>query len=134
MNQYRYTITPDQIESGYGHLHHADSLRYLERGRLDLLREIGFPNDELVQKGLLLVIVSIDVAYKRELFSGEISVRNHSCRVDGRDIVVSQDILNHRGKVAVSAIVRSCFMSAVTRRAIDVPEPFFLAFSRAGDS
>lgn len=131
MYEFPYEITADSIQSEYRHVHHADALRLMERGRLDLLAQMGFPNQSLIAQDLFLVITSISVAYRRELFAGPVFVQCHSLRIDGRDLIIEQRILNARKKVAVEATVLSCFMSGSTRRAMLPPADFAEAFLRA---
>jgi YbgC/YbaW family acyl-CoA thioester hydrolase len=127
MHQFEYKIEESQIESGYGHLHHADALKLLEKARLDLLVAIGFPNQHLIEQGLLLVITNIEVIYKRELFAGPIEVNCSDFKIDARKILMKQQILNHKGKVAVEGLVGSCFMSAAARRSLEVSDGFRMA-------
>lgn len=129
MYEFAYEISPAQMESAYRHLHHADALRFLERGRLDLLTQLGHANDQLISQDLLLVITNISINYRRELFAGPVFVQCHSLRVDGRDLVIEQRLLNERKKLAVEATVISCFMSGITRRAILPPEAFARDFA-----
>lgn len=128
MYEFSYEIGSDSIQSEYQHLHHADALRLLERGRLDLLERMGFPNGELIRQGLFLVITSINVQYLRELVAGAVTVQCHSLRTEGRDLIIEQRVLNSRGKRAVEATVTSCFMSGETRRAVLPPAAFLAVF------
>lgn len=131
MREYKYEVGVEQIEPQYNHLHHTDALKFLERGRLDLLSEIGLANDLLIARNLFLVIAEIDVRYKRELVAGPIFVRCTEARIESRMVVVEQQILNEQRKVAVSAVVSSCFISGETRRIMLPPQWFSQAFVAA---
>ncbi len=131
MWEYKYEITADQIEPRYNHLHHSDALRFLERGRLDMLKEIGHATESLMAKNLFLVITEIRVKYKRELIAGEIYVQCTEARIESRLIVVEQQILTEQRKTAVSAVVSSCFISGDSRRIVSPPEWFATAFTDA---
>jgi YbgC/YbaW family acyl-CoA thioester hydrolase len=131
MHSFNYTISTDLIQSQYQHLHHAEALKFLERGRLDLLEKIGFPNSALMARDIFLVITEISVRYKRELFAGSITVECQRLYLKGRDLVIEQRILNSKGKVAIEALVHSCCMSGKLRRAMTVPDDLLAAFTAA---
>lgn len=121
-------IDDSWIEPVYEHVHHGRSLSLLERGRIELLKSIGTPNDELLAKGLALVIVRINVAYKREIVKGAVTVSCTAGALDGRSIILTQQIRNSRGKVAIDATVESMFMSSETRRGLEIPVEFRARF------
>ena len=128
MQSFNYSIPEDLIQSRYQHLHHAEALKFLEKGRLDLLDKIGFPNSSLMSRDIFLVITEISVRYKRELFAGDITVECQRTYLEGRDLVIEQRILNSKGKVAIEALVKSCCMSGTLRRAVTIPEDLLAAF------
>lgn len=125
-------LTPSDIEPLYNHVHHAHSLRFLERSRLACLEAVGVPNEGLIARNLFLVITDIQVVYKRELTTGEITVTCENPRIEGKRILLDQKILNPRSKVAIEAVVASAFLSGETRRSIVPPDFFterFLSFA-----
>lgn len=117
-------IDTDLFQNRYNHLHHAQTLTLLEKGRIALLESINQPIDTLMESGLALVITRIDVIYKRELRSETVTVTCDSGIIEDRTICVTQRIINEKGKEAVRATVWSAFMSTETRRGLDVPESF----------
>lgn len=48
---------------GQGRVHHAQYLNYFERGRVELLRSLGFSYRELEATGLMLVVSEMHVRY-----------------------------------------------------------------------
>jgi acyl-CoA thioester hydrolase len=48
---------------GQGRVHHAQYLNYLERGRVELLRSLGYSYKEFEASGLMLVVSEISVRY-----------------------------------------------------------------------
>lgn len=115
------------VEAPYGHVHHAQTLRYLESARLELLNRAGVPNQELMAQGLLLVIARIDVRYLREIMAGSYVVTCENLRISRKLIVLKQRILNSRRKVAVEAEVESVFIDSKLRRSILPPGKFIEA-------
>ena len=47
-----------------GYLHHSIYLQYLEMGRVELLRSMGFSYADLERRGVFFVVVKVDVRYK----------------------------------------------------------------------
>ena len=55
----------------YGHVNNAVYLTYLECARIELLREIDLPLEELMETGRFLFIVGIDIRYRRPARMGD---------------------------------------------------------------
>jgi YbgC/YbaW family acyl-CoA thioester hydrolase len=123
-------ITPDWIEPAYGHVHHGRALSLLEKARVGLLASIGCPNDEMLQRGLALVITEVRVRYKRELKLGMVKVTCEDGKLEGREVVLQQRVINERGKVVMEAEVRSALMHTETRRGIPFPAFFIEKFTQ----
>ncbi len=47
-----------------GYLHHSVHLQYLEMGRVELLRSLGFRYADLERRGTYFVVVKVDIRYK----------------------------------------------------------------------
>jgi YbgC/YbaW family acyl-CoA thioester hydrolase len=121
-------IDDSWVEPIYEHVHHGKCLSLFEQARCALLDHIGFPNDALLEDGKVLVITSVQAAYKREVKRGKVTVTCDRVDLNGRALVIHQRILNERGKVAVEAVVESVFMDNSTRRGMTPPEDFLTAF------
>ena len=132
MYSINFDVPDEWIEPIYDHVHHGRYFLALERARLGLLEHIGFPNDALLAQGKALVITRVDVAYKREVKRGAITVTCEEPTIEGRTIVVRQRILNERGKTAAEGMIESVFMDMSSRRGMDIPEDFRAAFLRFG--
>lgn len=129
-----FSITVDLDDSWvfpvYEHVHHGRCFDLLEQARVELLRSMGFPNDELLAAGKALVIAQVEATYLREVKRGTVTVTCEDMAIEGRALIVRQKILNARGKVAVDARIQSVFMDISTRRGMEVPEDFHAAFLR----
>lgn len=49
---------------GQGRVHHAQYLNYFERGRVELLRELGYSYREFEADGLMLVVAEMNIQYR----------------------------------------------------------------------
>lgn len=56
----------------YGHVNNATYLNYLEYARMELLNAKGFTLESLREKGVLVVVVRVDIQYKRPAFPGDV--------------------------------------------------------------
>jgi acyl-CoA thioester hydrolase len=130
-----HTVSTDEVVEVYDHVHHATTLRLLERARLAHVESIGYSNDRLLESGVFLVISSLEVRYKRELLLGdELEVTCENCFHDRKLVRVEQRIIKPRGRVAVEATIDMVCMSGETRRAMAPPEDFIAAFLATNES
>lgn len=53
-------------------VHHSNHARYLERGRVELLRLAGYPYSTLVDRGIHIPVLEVNVAFKRPLVFDEV--------------------------------------------------------------
>ncbi|HPY53903.1 MAG TPA: thioesterase family protein [Treponemataceae bacterium] len=53
---------------GYNHVNNAVYLNFLEHGRMDFLRHIGFDYEKVVSLGYALYVTHIDIYYKASAF------------------------------------------------------------------
>jgi len=123
-------IDDNWITPVYEHVHHGRCFSLFEEARLELLRVIGFPNDQLLDEGKVLVITRVAAEYKREVKRGLVQVTCDRVELRDRVLVIHQRILNQMGKVAVEATVESMFMNMSTRRGMSPPDDFLRAFLR----
>jgi acyl-CoA thioester hydrolase len=49
---------------GMGYLHHSRYLQYFEMGRIELLRKLGHNYAELEARGVMFVVIKVEVRYK----------------------------------------------------------------------
>jgi acyl-CoA thioesterase FadM len=123
-------IPPELIAPVYDHVHHGNAFFFLEQGRVALMDQLGVPCQGYLDRGLGLVIGSVQAHYKRELKGGRITVTCDRLEVQGRSIIIYQRILNSKGKTAVEAVIESVFMDIQARRGISPPEEFLEAVKR----
>jgi YbgC/YbaW family acyl-CoA thioester hydrolase len=121
-------INDEWVTPVYEHVHHGRCFYAFEQARVALLREIGFPNDELLAQGKVLVISGVTARYLREVKRGRVQATCENPVLNGRTLILTQRILNERGKVAVEARIESVFMDQNTRRGMHPPEDFARAF------
>lgn len=133
----RHSIGDRDLESVYGHVHHAQALFFLERARLELLERIDHSSAALIASDLYPVVYRLEVTYKREIFADAVEVTCESGRIAGKSFFIGQRILNSKGKECLCAEVECKLMQGSTKRAVVPPPGFaraFLEFFRCSSS
>lgn len=67
-----YYRIPFSETDAMGIVHHSNHARYLERGRVELLRLIGLPYSEVVRLGFHFPVLEIHTQFKRALAFDEV--------------------------------------------------------------
>jgi len=124
------TIDLDEtlVDPIYDHVHHGRCFMLFEQARLALLKQMDMPNEMLMQRGEVLVITRAEASYLREVRGSKVTVTCDEARLEGRELVIYQRILNEKEKVAVSARIVSVFMDMRTRRGLPLPQDFLEAY------
>jgi acyl-CoA thioester hydrolase len=64
-----------------GIVYYANYLKFFERARTELLRSLGFEQDQLMQKGMVFVVKNVNVDYLSPVqFNDKIEIRTH-CKI-----------------------------------------------------
>ncbi len=73
MNSYKpyereiYYYETDQM----GIVHHSNYIRWFEEARIEFLKQIGLPYDEMERKGLLIPVLGVSCKYKKAFRYGD---------------------------------------------------------------
>lgn len=121
-------VSEDELGRSYMHLHHADIMKLLERGRISFLESRGVPYQANVEQGILMPIADISVKFRREIKAGVVEVKCLTPKIKSRIIEIPQEIWIGEGEdveLAVEASVRCLWVCAKSRRAM-VPSAEFM--------
>ena len=85
----------EDTDSG-GVVYYANYLKYIERGRTEFLRELGFNQDQLIsQDNILFIVRSIEANYLSPAFLDDlIEVRSEIKSVSHASLIFAQKIEN----------------------------------------
>lgn len=113
-------VTEADLDHEYGHLHHAEICRLLERGRILFLEKVGCPQDELIAQDCFLVLTAMNLTFLREVKAGEIRV---TCRAEGNgsQLVIHQELVKPPRRTAVEARFELLAISGKSRRKRELP-------------
>jgi len=110
-------------------VYHANYLKFLERGRTECLRALGFEQDVLRDKyGVLFVVAGVDIRFRRSArFNDELHVSVMVTEIGKSKLVFDQRIHQHTrdGELLVTAKVRVACVMADTFRPCAMPAALY---------
>lgn len=102
-------VAEKQIEVRYaetdqmGVVYHANYLVWMEVGRTELIKQLGFHYADMEKKGIISPVVDLQVSYKKPLHYGETAtVRTWIDAYDGIRVTYGYEILAPDGEIAVT--------------------------------
>ncbi|KZB92941.1 hypothetical protein A2U94_02955 [Bacillus sp. VT 712] len=94
----RYSET-DQM----GVVYHANYLVWMELGRTQFIRDLGFNYAEMEKDGILSPVIDINVSYKKPLHYGETAkIQTWLDYYDGLRVVYGYEIITPDGSIALT--------------------------------
>ena len=110
----RYAET-DQM----GVVYYGNYPQYLELGRVEWLRSIGFTYKAMEEEGVMMPVVSLQIQYKKPaLYDELITIRTKLKELPSTKIEFDYEILNERGELLSTANTILVFVDAKTFRPV----------------
>ena len=114
----RYAET-DQM----GVVYYGNYPQYLELGRVEWLRSIGFTYRAMEEEGVMMPVVSLQIQYKKPaLYDELITIRTKLKELPSTKIEFNYEILNEKGELLSTANTVLVFVDAKTFRPVRCPE------------
>lgn len=114
----RYAET-DQM----GVVYYGNYPQYLELGRVEWLRSIGFTYRAMEEEGVMMPVVSLQIQYKKPaLYDELITIRTKLKELPSTKIEFDYEILNEKGELLSTANTVLVFVDAKTFRPVRCPE------------
>jgi len=114
----RYSET-DQM----GFVYYGNYAAYLEVGRVEALRSIGCPYNELEKEGFLLPVANLTINYKKPaLYDDLLTVKTSIKEQPSVKFVFYTSIYNEQGDLIIESTVTLVFVDAQTKRPVKGPE------------
>jgi acyl-CoA thioester hydrolase len=96
----RYAET-DQM----GVVYHANYIIWMEIGRTELIKELGFKYAEMEADGIISPVIDIQASYKKPVHYGETaSIKTWIEKYDGLRVTYGYEILTETGELSVTGI------------------------------
>ncbi|WP_019121501.1 acyl-CoA thioesterase [Brevibacillus massiliensis] len=113
-----------------GHLNNAKYLEYMEWGRVDWLRVAGLPLEEVQTRGILPVMVNINVNFRKEVRLGEvIRVVTRPLSRGNKSFILRHELFDEAGRIVCDADATMVMIDAKARKAADMPEEIARIFA-----
>ena len=114
----RYAET-DQM----GVVYYGNYPQYLELGRVEWLRDIGFSYKAMEEEGIMVPVVSLQIQYKKPaLYDELITIRTKLKELPSTKIEFNYEIFNEKGELLSTANTILVFVDAKTFRPVRCPE------------
>lgn len=124
----RYAET-DQM----GVVYYGNYPQYLEVGRVEALREVGFPYKDLENQGVMLPVLNLSIKYIRPAtYDDLLTVTTTVEKLPATRIEFLHEIHNSDGQRITTGRVELVFVNIATRRPMTAPENFVALFRKHG--
>ncbi|MCA1030193.1 acyl-CoA thioesterase [Bacillus timonensis] len=116
----RYAET-DQM----GVVYHANYLVWMELGRTQLIKDLGFSYAQMEKEGVLSPVIDLQIAYKRPLRYGDVATVNTWIDYyDGIKVVYGYEIYTPTGELAIKSTSSHVCVKGDTFRPIRINRLF----------
>jgi len=113
----RYAET-DQM----GVVHHGNYVQFIEMGRTEWLRALGFSYKGMEEMGVMLPVISIQIKYKKSAFYDEVlTVRTTLKKLPSVKIEFDYVILNESKEIITEANTVLAFINVENKRPMKCP-------------
>jgi acyl-CoA thioester hydrolase len=107
VNRLAIRIYYEDTDSG-NVVYYANYLRYMERGRAELMRELGFPQSRLHKEDAIFVVAEVNCKYHKparynDLLTVETAITGHTAH----SLSFHYEIVNQNGERCVSADIKA---------------------------
>ena|SRR5688572_23397225 len=116
-----------------GIVHHSSYLIYLEEGRTALMRDLGFPYDEVERRGLGMAVRRVEVRYRLAARYGDLlRVRTSVERFRGASILYGYEVVREsdREVLATGSAEVACLALREGFRPTPLPDDIRSALER----
>ena len=119
-----YTLRTRYAETDQmGVVYYGNYPQYLELGRVEWLRSIGFTYKAMEEEGIMMPVVSLQIQYKKPaLYDELITIRTKLKELPSTKIEFNYEILNEKGELLSTANTVLVFVDARTFRPVRCPE------------
>jgi acyl-CoA thioester hydrolase len=114
-----------------GIVYYANYLKFMERGRTEWLRELGFEQDVLLEQNVAFVVKRVEmdnIAPAR--FNQELSIQSQIVELKSASMTFKQEIKNEQDQLLVSALIRIACVDLAAMKPRRIPAELLGEFSR----
>ena len=117
----RYRVYIEDTDLG-GIVYYVNYLKFMERARTELLRSLGYQQQELKQQGLLFVVHSLNARYRAPAkLDDELLIRTGIKRLAAASLIFEQQVLRADDETLLcSAEVKVAAVEADTMKPVQI--------------
>ncbi len=107
-----------------GVVYYANYLKFLERARTELLRNLGFELDNLArEKNILFIVRKVTIDYMKPAFFNELlNVNARITELRKASMLFQQEILNQQEDCICQAEIKIACIDQTTMKPVTIPE------------
>ncbi|WP_444923386.1 tol-pal system-associated acyl-CoA thioesterase [Microbulbifer sp. DLAB2-AF] len=110
-----------------GIVYYVNYLKYMERARTELLRSLGYDKPAMPQEGVLLVVHSAEVQYRRSARLDDALRATAAIGKLGRAAVTFEQKIWRGDELICEGVVKVACVADDSRRPCALPEPIYSA-------
>ncbi|MCX7794799.1 MAG: YbgC/FadM family acyl-CoA thioesterase [Thermodesulfovibrionales bacterium] len=117
----KVTVYYEDTDAG-GVVYYANYLRYLERARMEFLKDKGIDVIEFHNKGIFFVVSQLEISYKKPAKLGDsLTVTTEVAEIKNASLKIKNCILKDSELIAEACLTLACVENGKLRR---LPEQF----------
>jgi len=106
-----------------GYVYYGDYAEYLEVGRVEALRSLGFPYRRLEEEGVMLPVRELRLMYHQPArYDDQLTIRTRIMTMPSVRIVFDYEVINEAGVLLCEARTTLVFVDRLTMRPRRAPE------------
>jgi 4-hydroxybenzoyl-CoA thioesterase/acyl-CoA thioester hydrolase len=114
-----------------GIVYYVNYLKYMERARTEFMRSLGYDKPAMPAKGLLLVVHSAEIQYRRSALLDDALQASAAVGKLGRAAVVFEQKIWRGNEIICEGVVKVACVDDASRKPCALPETIYQALKAA---
>lgn len=129
-HQFAIRVYYEDTDAG-GIVYYANYLKFFERARTEMLRDLAIEQDQLLKDGVGFVVRNVEMANRAPARFNQMITVNSSIEILKKATVVfQQEIVDHAGKLLVSARIKVACVDLLNMTPMAIPTSIIKELAR----
>ncbi|GAB2664372.1 tol-pal system-associated acyl-CoA thioesterase [Vibrio panuliri] len=125
------TVYYEDTDAG-GVVYHSNYLKFFERARTELLRNVGVSQQALLEQNIGFVVRHMEIDFLQGArLDDHLIVKTNIAELKKASLTFCQEIVNPEGKTLCRAMVKVACINNERMRPTAIPQAIFMEFSRS---
>ncbi|WP_217512165.1 tol-pal system-associated acyl-CoA thioesterase [Vibrio metschnikovii] len=125
------TVYYEDTDAG-GVVYHANYLKFFERARTEILRSLGFSQQQLLEQNIGFVVRSASVDFIRAArLDDQLTVKTSVVELKKVSLTFCQELVNPNGQLLCKALVKVACIDNQKMRPTGLPQSMILEFTHS---